>query len=453
MPALELYPYQRQWIGDKSRFKIGMLARQTGKTFTTTLEIVDDCLEAASQGWRERWVILSRGERQAKEAIDEGVKPHAKAYGAAFESLEYEWKDEATYKALEVVLPGGSRITALPANPNTARGFSANVFLDEFGFHQDSKAIWKALFPVISKPGLKLRVTSTPNGKDNKFYELMTGESRVWSRHVVDIHRAVADGLPRDIAELREGLDDEDAWAQEYELKWLDEASAWLSYDLINSVEHDAAGEPDHYQGGPCYIGVDIGRAQGPVRHLGPGAGGRRLLGARAHHAAAGDLQGTGCPAGRVPSTSTPWSGAAWTRPAWAKSPWKTPRTPTASTAWKACSLPGRPSSTWPPWARKPFRTAGCASPRATRAFGGTCIPSRKSRRPWARRGFSPRGMPIPTPTGPGRSSLALYAGGTAAERFAYQAVRQGAHASSDQALDAVRRLVKAGAGWCRGRF
>ena len=32
------------------------------------------------------------------------------------------------------------------ANPDTARGFSANVFLDEFAFHKDSREIWKALF-------------------------------------------------------------------------------------------------------------------------------------------------------------------------------------------------------------------------------------------------------------------------------------------------------------------
>ena len=32
-PALALYPYQRQWLADKARFKIGMFARQTGKTF------------------------------------------------------------------------------------------------------------------------------------------------------------------------------------------------------------------------------------------------------------------------------------------------------------------------------------------------------------------------------------------------------------------------------------
>ena len=56
-PAVPLHLYQRAWFQDRARFKIGMFARQTGKTFTTTLEIVDDCFEAWSRGGRERWVI------------------------------------------------------------------------------------------------------------------------------------------------------------------------------------------------------------------------------------------------------------------------------------------------------------------------------------------------------------------------------------------------------------
>ncbi len=255
--ALILYPYQKKWLADNSRFKVGMFARQTGKTFTTTLEIVLDCLDAEAQGKRARWVILSRGERQAKEAMNEGVKRHLEAAGIACEILSVPF--DATVNALEVVLPNGSKITALPANPDTARGFSANVFLDEFAFHKDSREIWKALFPVISA-GWKLRVVSTPNGKGNKFYELITDEkNREWSRHIVDIHQAVADGLPRDIAQLKAGLNDEDAWAQEFELQWLDEASAWLSYDLIGGVEHVQAGQPENYAGGGCFVGVDIG--------------------------------------------------------------------------------------------------------------------------------------------------------------------------------------------------
>lgn len=254
-----LYPYQRRWLDDHARFKIGMFARQTGKTFTTTLEIVRDCVLAEASGRRARWVILSRGERQSKEAMAEGVQRHCQALGVAIRATEQDWSGDATVRSLEAEWPGGSRITALPANPHTARGFSASVFLDEFAFHQDSREIWKALFPVVSA-GHRLRVVSTPNGKGNKFYELMTDPSLdgVWSRHQVDIHQAVADGLPRDIEALRRGLADPDAWAQEYELQWLDEASAWLPFDLINSCEHPDAGDPGSYSGGPCYLGMDF---------------------------------------------------------------------------------------------------------------------------------------------------------------------------------------------------
>ena len=33
-PLITFLPYQKRWLDDRSRFKIGMFARQTGKTFT-----------------------------------------------------------------------------------------------------------------------------------------------------------------------------------------------------------------------------------------------------------------------------------------------------------------------------------------------------------------------------------------------------------------------------------
>lgn len=286
---IHFHPYQRAWLSDRSRFKAGMFARQTGKTFTSCAELVDDCIEAELTGKRTRWVILSRGERQAHEAMTENVKPMTRAFWALYNGLkgappevfDGEWRSEetgATYRTFEVEYPGGSRITALPANPDTARGFSANALLDEFAFHKDSKAIWGALFPVISK-GWKLRVVSTPNGKSNKFYEIMTASSSIWSRHIVDIYKAVADGLDRNIDELRAGMSDPDLWAQEFELKWMDEASAWLDYDVINRAETpgygrlriieytegvltrcDESGEPIGPTNAEVFIGMDIAR-------------------------------------------------------------------------------------------------------------------------------------------------------------------------------------------------
>lgn len=272
-PVIRFLPYQKAWIADQSRFKIGMFSRQTGKTFSTGGECADDCFTAWAEDRRARWVILSRGERQAAEMMTEVIKPFTKAYYEVYNTLlkggeptfhEGEFRapqekgPDAVYKQLEVAFPNGSRITALPANPDTARGFSANVILDEFAFHAKSREIWAALFPVISKSGLKLRVISTPNGKGNKFYELMTAEDSVWSRHVVDIYEAVRQGLDRDIDMLKRGMADPDAWAQEYELQWLDEASSWLDYDLIASCELDTAGHPQSYTGGMCFVGVDI---------------------------------------------------------------------------------------------------------------------------------------------------------------------------------------------------
>ncbi|ANT39904.1 Phage terminase, large subunit [Rhodovulum sp. P5] len=272
-PVIAFYPYQRAWMADASRFKIGMMSRQIGKTFSTCGECVDDCFAGWAEDRRARWVILSRGERQAAEAMDEAIKPMTRAYYEVYNTLvkggepvfeETEFRapqakgPDAVYKALEVRFPNRSRITALPANPDTARGFSANVILDEFAFHAKSREIWAALFPVVSKGDQKLRVISTPNGKGNKFFELMTAEDSVWSRHVVDIYEAVRQGCPRDVDMLRAGIADEDAWAQEYELKWLDAASAWLDYDLISACEREEAGKPELYQGGPCFVGVDI---------------------------------------------------------------------------------------------------------------------------------------------------------------------------------------------------
>lgn len=257
-PIIPLYEYQKAWVEDFSQFKIGMFARQTGKTFISTLEIVQDCLKKEAQGESARWIILSSGERQAKEAMREGIQKWLEVHNLALQVTASNIHLENTQvNALEVTLPGGSRITALPANPDTARGFSGNVFLDEFAFHKDSYKIWQALFPVISG-GYKIRITSTPNGKNNKFYELMTAKDNLYSRHTVNIHEAIKGGLNRDVSLLKAGLADQDAWQQEYELEWLDSSTAWLAYDLINKAENDTANKPQEYQNNYCYIGIDI---------------------------------------------------------------------------------------------------------------------------------------------------------------------------------------------------
>jgi phage FluMu gp28-like protein len=261
-PAIHLLATQKRWMLDKSRFKAGMFTRQGGKTFVASLETVDDVLTAEAMKLRSPWLIVSRGERQAEMVIREHVERHLHAYDIMLKSIseevvEFFDEDKIKRRGLELRFSKDNYITALPANPDTIPGYSANMLFDEFALHKDSRKIWTSAFPIISR-GKKARIISSPRGKGNKFYEIMTDASGTWSHYLMDIYQAVKEGAPLNIEELRRGLMDEDAWAQEYELQWLDEASSWLSYDLINSCEHDHAGIPEHYMGGPCFVGVDI---------------------------------------------------------------------------------------------------------------------------------------------------------------------------------------------------
>lgn len=236
-----------------------MASRQTGKTSCGGLKIVDGIHEAMVEGRTKSWVILSSGERLSKEVMNEVIRKHSYAYQlGASDVQEGVFKgDEGNHTQLEVRYPGGSVITALPANPDTARGYPRNLWLDEFSTHQQSREIWSAAMPIISA-NFDLLVTGTPKGKANKFYELWTTTRGAWSRHSWDIYQAVEQGLDRDIDALKEIMGDDELWAQEYEIKFTDEARAWLSWDLINSCEHTLAGLPREYQGGECVVGVDI---------------------------------------------------------------------------------------------------------------------------------------------------------------------------------------------------
>ncbi|MGC9008830.1 MAG: hypothetical protein ACP5IY_07155, partial [Halothiobacillaceae bacterium] len=87
---------------------------------------------------------------RALDAMDNGVKLHLRAIGAAFEALDVPF---AADELAHMVRIGsrGSYIRAVASKPSTARGMSDNLILDEFAHHQDNRAIWTALLPVVSR--------------------------------------------------------------------------------------------------------------------------------------------------------------------------------------------------------------------------------------------------------------------------------------------------------------
>ncbi|HUY12414.1 MAG TPA: terminase family protein [Terriglobia bacterium] len=241
-PILQLLPYQRRWMEDQSQLKIVVKGRQTGYSFTATVRAVLRCLEK-----RTTWIFLSKGERQSR-LLMEKVQDHVQSCGILSQSMESQFFEGTLMRQLEVRFPNGSVIYGLPANPDTARGYSGNVTLDEFAFHQDAEKIYTSLYPTITR-GYSLEVISTPNGQGGKFFELAkeagladsgagdpTGRadrpSGRWSSHWCDIYKAAREGMKVDIEALRAGVDDE-TWRQEFCCEFISGGSQWISPELF----------------------------------------------------------------------------------------------------------------------------------------------------------------------------------------------------------------------------
>lgn len=241
-----LLPYQQRWVFDDSPLKIVVKGRQTGYSFTATLRAVLKCLKR-----KTTWVLLSKGDRQSGLLMDR-VREHIKSCGVAAKESETTFFEGAAVKQMTVRFPNGSVIYALPANPDTARGYTGNVTLDEFAFHNDAEKIYTALYPTITR-GFGIEIISTPNGQQGKFYELAkaagltdaaagdpaldgasqpAGPGLAWSAHWCDIYKAAREGMKVDVETLRQGLDEE-SWRQEYCCEFLSGGAQWISAELF----------------------------------------------------------------------------------------------------------------------------------------------------------------------------------------------------------------------------
>lgn len=261
-----LLPYQRRFVLDQARFKIWLAARQVGKSFAVGAEVALDChLHPGTH-----WLLVSAGERQALELAGK-VRQWLEAFQLVLEGEQVVRDAGGDWQRSELRLRNGSRITALPANPDTVRGYSANLVLDEFAFHRDATAIWRSVLPIITNPlrgQLKVRICSTPNGQGgpgSMFYQLWSGASDQWSRHRTTIHDAAAEGLAVDIEALRTQMADADGWVQEYECQFIDGARSAFPYDVIGACEGPEASETWTAGEGALFAGVDIGALHDPT--------------------------------------------------------------------------------------------------------------------------------------------------------------------------------------------
>lgn len=241
----QLLPYQIKWLADKSKFKIGLKARQIGWSTICSLEALYNVLYK-----NENQYFVSASQRQSIELL-------AKFYTwlDVFEACGI--KLNITSRSKTEVTINGCSVYSLTSNVNTSQGFTGSVFLDEASLLPNDKELYNGILPSITLNG-SIKIIARPAGQNNLFYEIWSDEKKYkkYSRHKCDIHEAIAQGLKVDISDIRESMDDE-SFSENYECQFIDSSSSFFPYDLLRTCY----GTPQPDVEGATYITIDVGRS------------------------------------------------------------------------------------------------------------------------------------------------------------------------------------------------
>ena len=237
IPGLQQYlrPFQRAILEDMSRYRIILKSRQCGISTLMALEAV--ITAAGLHGYTHNVLIISKTDRDARDVIDKARrwreilcldKRLNRALGLS----------KSTERILQFSKTG-YRVETSTQNPEAGRGKTGHLVMDELAFQRYAEEIMTSATPAIeSNPNLRLTCVSTPNGTfNNRFWEIWQDQDTYghYSRHKIDIHRAVADGMPVNIDELRTRYSSEQ-FAQEFECQFIGAGQDYHPAELLRDA-------------------------------------------------------------------------------------------------------------------------------------------------------------------------------------------------------------------------
>lgn len=231
---LQLYDYQREFYDNFEKYDrlIWNKARQIGVSWIIGLAITKDVILNG-----EKWVVLSASEQQSREFMEDKVQRFVNMFQAIASYYNYDQIfDNMSFRIQEVRFDNGGRIFSVPANPRTARGYTGNLFLDEFAHHQDPNAIFQAAYPIVTRSGKRLLMASTPMGDSGKFYDIFT-KSDAYFKFQTDIYQAAAQGCPIDPERIKNEIGDNYIFDTEYMCKFISAMNSFISSELISKCE------------------------------------------------------------------------------------------------------------------------------------------------------------------------------------------------------------------------
>ncbi|MEM3737539.1 MAG: terminase family protein [Candidatus Bathyarchaeia archaeon] len=255
--------YQRKFLEDNSKRVVLKWSRQSGKSTCLALK----ALWFAVCHTPTTTLIVSPSLRQSINLRDIVTR--------LIERIPHDARRLIVKRALRttIYLWEGSRIVALPANPDTLRGYTAHMILvDEADFFRDPEGIfYGTLHPMLTSTDGWLIVSSTP-WSTKGFYYRVCGENSGYSRHFANWRDAVAAGVAKEsiVEEARKSSPPE-VFRREYECEFVEDVNVFLSSDLIarciDPTPLVAGRDWDYYPfeaepEGEFYVGCDFGKHQ-----------------------------------------------------------------------------------------------------------------------------------------------------------------------------------------------
>ncbi|MES2705134.1 MAG: hypothetical protein V4726_00895 [Verrucomicrobiota bacterium] len=310
-PLVHLREYQIPVFQDKeTKMLILEWSRQIGKSHVLAHWACDRLMQQLARPEISAWTIIVISNSKGNGAefgvkVSEALGAYARAAdeitqasGALPEELkefgleveDCQYRLGVTLKVMEngVEVTKTGRILILAASPRTARGFSADLILDEWAFHENAAKMWAAAEPIISSnPEFLCRVASTHNGPNSLFNRwIRRGEfpvssmtrSGAWAiSHNDPVAPLTITSLktkrPLTPEEAQEEAGDKREYLQNYENQPSAESGSLLTWDLIHSACRAPSFARDEQVWSPAtlqrlyrltdgdfYVGQDVGR-------------------------------------------------------------------------------------------------------------------------------------------------------------------------------------------------
>ena len=226
--GFNLDPWQRAFLRAKGNTAV-VAGRRVGKTAVVALKAAHHIAVARDLDVERTVLVIAPSLRQATET----TRAARAALAKALPDVEF-----ASDNKLQIELPWGARLIALPGEASTSRGFTASMAVaEESQSLEHADEIFATIAPTLATTGGPLIVVGTPMDYQDVLYSIFEGQAAhdpSWTRFRIPTRWCPR--VSRSFLEEQRRLLGEMIYAREFEAQWSAPTSGMFDRDLLDAA-------------------------------------------------------------------------------------------------------------------------------------------------------------------------------------------------------------------------